>query len=232
MSDFVCLLLLTPLTVVSAFMCSSGAVFYIKHNKIAEAAGLVGLASVLGIVFLLWLLLTIRYHCQVWFKWRSSHQEIRLLELESTSNKTESQESKIAILPTGEMSDQASCSILETGQMCPSSCVSDTRDTSHTVIDTKDTNHMNIEDNLRFTSNSETKQIFVTPSPVYNPTMEDVQVCKTPRLKLEEDTPRTVNSCDVRQDTRVRPTLAIPRLYNEIPISQVLLSDKTNCRTH
>ena len=179
MSDFVCLLLLTPLTVVSAFMCSSGAVFYIKHDKIAEAAGLVGLASVLGIVFLLWLLLTIRYHCQVWFKWRSSHQEIRLLELESSSNKTESREYQIAMLPTGEMSDQASCSILETGQMCPLSCVSDTRGTSHTLIGARDTNYTNIEDNLRLTSNSKTEQICVTLSPVNNPTVDDVQVCKT-----------------------------------------------------
>ena len=57
--------------------------------------------------------------------------------------------------------------------------------------------------------------------------MEDVQVCKTLPLKLEEDTPRTEKSCDVRQDTRVRPTLAIPRLYNEFPISHKVINRQT-----
>jgi len=77
--DLVCLVLLTPLAVVSAFLCTTGARYYTAQGQAAEAAGLVCLCAVLGLVYLLWLLLTARYHCQVWYKWRGSHQEIRLV---------------------------------------------------------------------------------------------------------------------------------------------------------
>ena len=86
--DSVCLMLLTPLATVSAYLCSSGASYYAKQGQVAEAvskmkifhvkvvynsllhlislqAGLVGLCSVLCLVYLLWLLLTARYHWQV-----------------------------------------------------------------------------------------------------------------------------------------------------------------------
>ena len=83
--DSVCLVLLTPLATVSAYLCSSGASYYAKQGQVAEAesskiipsevtstwltvsvqAGLVCLCSVLCLVYLLWLLLTARYHCQV-----------------------------------------------------------------------------------------------------------------------------------------------------------------------
>ena len=82
--DSVCLVLLTPLATVSAYLCSSGASYYANQGQVAEAvssktipsvtstwltvsvqAGLVCLCSVLCLVYLLWLLLTARYHCQV-----------------------------------------------------------------------------------------------------------------------------------------------------------------------
>jgi len=103
-SDCCCLLLLTPPTLVSVLLCIQVTSFYIKNDKIAEAAGLVGLASVLGVVFLLWLVLTVRYHCQVWFKWRSNNQQIRLLELQTSSKKREAQGKRAA----AEMSVSAS----------------------------------------------------------------------------------------------------------------------------
>jgi len=85
--DSVCLVLLTPLATVSAYLCSSGASYYAKQGQVAEAAGLVCLCSVLCLVYLLWLLLTARYHCQVWFKWRNENQEIRLLGFSSGPKK-------------------------------------------------------------------------------------------------------------------------------------------------
>jgi len=85
--DSVCLMLLTPLATVSAYLCSSGASYYAKQGQVAEAAGLVGLCSVLCLVYLLWLLLTARYHCQVWFKWRNENQEIKLLGFSSGPKK-------------------------------------------------------------------------------------------------------------------------------------------------
>jgi len=80
MGDFVCFLLLTPLAGVSVFLCTSGAIYYIEQAKQSEAVGLVCLSFLLLLTYFLWLLLTLRYHCKVWGKWRRSHQDIRLVE--------------------------------------------------------------------------------------------------------------------------------------------------------
>ena len=90
--DSVCLLLLTPLATVSAYLCGSGANYYIKQGQVAEAvsdlivpryappqAGLVCLCTVLGLVYLLWLLLTARYHCQVRLNISSKKTQILLI---------------------------------------------------------------------------------------------------------------------------------------------------------
>jgi len=78
--DAVCFILLTPLTCVSAYLCASGAIFYLKVKK-SEAIGLLCLASLLIAIYFIWLLLTIKYHFQVWFKWRLNNQDIRLLDV-------------------------------------------------------------------------------------------------------------------------------------------------------
>jgi len=78
--DGVCFLLLTPLAGISAYLCASGAAFYFEEKK-SEAIGLICLSSLLVIIYLAWLVLTIRYHCQVWFKWRLNNQDIRLLNV-------------------------------------------------------------------------------------------------------------------------------------------------------
>ena len=82
--DFACLVLLTPLASVSAFLCTSGASIYASQGQVMEAvsehlhrirqvllhislrsgrSGLLVRGSLPS--FLLWLLLTVRYHCQV-----------------------------------------------------------------------------------------------------------------------------------------------------------------------
>jgi len=78
--DFVCFLLLTPLAAISTYLCGSGAAYYFQQDKRSEAVGLICLTSLLILIYLFWLLLSVRYHCQVWFKWRLTHQDIRLLE--------------------------------------------------------------------------------------------------------------------------------------------------------
>jgi hypothetical protein len=88
MGDTVCFLLLTPLTTISAYLCASGASYYFQQIKKSEAVGLLALASMLIFIYLIWLLLTIRYHFQVWFKWRVNNQDIRLVDsFLSSSNK-------------------------------------------------------------------------------------------------------------------------------------------------
>jgi len=79
--DGVCFILLTPLAVISAYLCASGAAFYFQQEKKSEAIGLICLSSLLVIIYMTWIVLTIRYHCQVWFKWRSNNQDIRLLNV-------------------------------------------------------------------------------------------------------------------------------------------------------
>jgi len=81
MGDLVCFMLLTPLTTISAYLCASGASYYFHQIKKSEAVGLLALATMLVFIYLIWLLLTIRYHFQVWFKWRSNNQDIRLLDV-------------------------------------------------------------------------------------------------------------------------------------------------------
>jgi len=85
LGDTVCFLLLTPLTTISAYLCASGASYYF-HIKKSEAVGLLALASMLIFIYLIWLLLTIRYHFQVWFKWRINNQDIRLVDSFLSSN--------------------------------------------------------------------------------------------------------------------------------------------------
>jgi len=79
--DGVCFVLLTPLAVISAYLCASGAAYYFQQDKKSEAIGLICLSSLLVLIYMAWLVLTIRYHCQVWFKWRVNNQDIRLLNV-------------------------------------------------------------------------------------------------------------------------------------------------------
>merc|ERR1711874_943128 len=90
LGDTVCFLLLTPLTTISAYLCASGASYYFHQIKKSEAVGLLALASMLIFIYLIWLLLTVRYHFQVWFKWRSNNQDIRLADSFLTNNIPES----------------------------------------------------------------------------------------------------------------------------------------------
>jgi len=75
--DVACFVLLTPLAVISCYLCTTGATFYLKEKR-TEAIGLVCLAVFLVLIYLLWILLTIKYHCQVWSSWQQDHQDIRL----------------------------------------------------------------------------------------------------------------------------------------------------------
>ena len=59
--DLVCFLVLTPLTIVSAYLCVIGASHYITKRGISwEASGLIVLAVILCAVYFIWLGATIR----------------------------------------------------------------------------------------------------------------------------------------------------------------------------
>lgn len=60
--DLVCFLVLTPLTIVSSYLCVIGASHYITKRGVSwEASGLIVLAVILATVYCIWFGATIRY---------------------------------------------------------------------------------------------------------------------------------------------------------------------------
>jgi len=80
LGDLICFLLLTPLAAISTYLCATGAAFYLEEKK-SESIGLISLCVVLVVIYIIWVLLTLRYHIQVWYVWRESNQDIRLSEV-------------------------------------------------------------------------------------------------------------------------------------------------------
>jgi len=78
--DVVCFFLLTPLALISTYLCASGASFYMEEKQ-SEGVGLICLCVVLVIIYTVWVILTLRYHCLVWMSWRIVNQDIRLEEI-------------------------------------------------------------------------------------------------------------------------------------------------------
>jgi len=78
--DMICFLLLTPLAAISTYLCATGAIFYYQEKK-SEAMGLIALCVVLVLIYLVWVILTLKYHIQIWYTWRETHQEIHLLDV-------------------------------------------------------------------------------------------------------------------------------------------------------
>ena len=94
----------------------------VQQDKQSEAIGLVCLSSLLVIIYLAWLVLTIRYHCQVmlshgswfyfkilltqvWFKWRSNNQDIRLLNV--SGQRPRAERSRVDQRQTGQLVRQS-----------------------------------------------------------------------------------------------------------------------------
>lgn len=77
--DIICFMLLTPLATISAYLCATGAQAYLK-DKWSEAVGLICLSVFLVLIYLFWVLLTVRYHWQIWSLWQDNNQDIRLVE--------------------------------------------------------------------------------------------------------------------------------------------------------
>eukprot|EP00088_Acartia_fossae_P036102 TRINITY_DN3728_c0_g1_i13.p1 TRINITY_DN3728_c0_g1~~TRINITY_DN3728_c0_g1_i13.p1 ORF type:complete len:583 (-),score=82.30 TRINITY_DN3728_c0_g1_i13:15-1763(-) len=78
--DIICFVLLTPLAGISTYLCATGAMFYYNEKR-SEAVGLISLCVVLVLIYLVWVMLTLKYHIQVWFAWRETHQDIHLIDI-------------------------------------------------------------------------------------------------------------------------------------------------------
>jgi hypothetical protein len=76
-ADIVCFFLLTPLLVISTYLCVLGAHQYFIRER-WEAIGLIILAIFLLAVYLTWCHVTLRFHVSVCAEWQGSNQHVRL----------------------------------------------------------------------------------------------------------------------------------------------------------
>ncbi|GAB6024982.1 E3 ubiquitin-protein ligase MARCHF3 [Chamberlinius hualienensis] len=83
--DVLCFILLTPLATVSSYLCFTGANSYSSWNVKWEASGLICLSIMLIAIYMTWCAITVRYHLINWRRWRSTHQNVHLLQLRRLS---------------------------------------------------------------------------------------------------------------------------------------------------
>lgn len=90
MGDVTCFMLLTPLAIVSSFLCVEGAKRQVLWGNSLEAGCLMALATFLITVYFVWNILTIRFHLKIFLRWRLKNQNVKLLRVQRISTATES----------------------------------------------------------------------------------------------------------------------------------------------
>ncbi|KAK3593772.1 hypothetical protein CHS0354_014311 [Potamilus streckersoni] len=75
--DVVCFCIITPVTVVTSWLCISGAFEYFQPSR-WERSGLIALASCLLVMYLIWLIVAIRHNYSLWKDWKMFHQDVKL----------------------------------------------------------------------------------------------------------------------------------------------------------
>lgn len=79
MIDITCFLLLTPLGFVSSYLCIKGASAYYNNNKFWTGFGLILLTGFLCMMYVLWMIVTFRYHYLMFRRWQMDHTSVRLV---------------------------------------------------------------------------------------------------------------------------------------------------------
>lgn len=77
--DMICFLFITPLAAISGWLCLLGAQDHLQFNSRLEAVGLIALTIALFTIYVLWTLVSFRYHCQLYTEWRRTNQKVRLM---------------------------------------------------------------------------------------------------------------------------------------------------------
>ncbi|TMS19862.1 E3 ubiquitin-protein ligase MARCH2 [Larimichthys crocea] len=77
--DMVCFLFITPLAAISGWLCLRGAQDHLQLGSWLQAVGLIALTIALFTIYVLWTLVSFRYHCQLYSEWRRTNQKVRLL---------------------------------------------------------------------------------------------------------------------------------------------------------
>uniref|UniRef100_H2QF85 RING-type E3 ubiquitin transferase n=1 Tax=Pan troglodytes TaxID=9598 RepID=H2QF85_PANTR len=83
--DMVCFLFITPLAAISGWLCLRGAQDHLRLHSQLEAVGLIALTIALFTIYVLWTLVSFRYHCQLYSEWRKTNQKVRLKIREADS---------------------------------------------------------------------------------------------------------------------------------------------------
>lgn len=101
LADLICFLILSPLVIVSSYLCAQGAWYYLVNSVDKwTGAGLVILSLFLWCIFGFWLIVTVRYHRRCWLDWKNNNQVVKLV--------------KISRFEDGVLDDQGSCAAIET----------------------------------------------------------------------------------------------------------------------
>jgi len=79
MIDTSCFLLLTPLGFISSYLCIQGASAYYNNNKFWTGFGLILLTGFLFMMYVLWIIVTFRYHYLMFRRWQMEHTSVRLV---------------------------------------------------------------------------------------------------------------------------------------------------------
>lgn len=87
-ADIVCFMLLTPLLIVSTYLCVLGANQYFMKER-WEAVGLVILSLFLLGVYFTWVYVTLKYHFSVWQSWQRNNQRVHVLLGEENESNSE-----------------------------------------------------------------------------------------------------------------------------------------------
>ncbi|KAG8195967.1 hypothetical protein JTE90_028941 [Oedothorax gibbosus] len=87
--DVTCFILLTPLAIVSSYLCVEGAKKQVIWGNSLEAGCLMALATFLITIYFVWNVLTIRYHLKAYCIWRSRNQNVKLLRVQRVSTAAE-----------------------------------------------------------------------------------------------------------------------------------------------
>lgn len=83
--DVACFFLITPLAVMSAILCLQAAEKHVVSNNSLEAFSLVALATFLLSIYMVWNILTLRFHFKSYLKWSSINQNVKLVGFQRKS---------------------------------------------------------------------------------------------------------------------------------------------------
>ncbi|XP_034085626.1 E3 ubiquitin-protein ligase MARCHF2 isoform X1 [Gymnodraco acuticeps] len=106
--DMVCFLFITPLAAISGWLCLRGAQDHLQLGSWLQSVGLIALTIALFTIYVLWTLVSFRYHCQLYSEWRRTNQKVRLLLPEAKGSNS----SQHSLLSTKLMKKSANDSIV------------------------------------------------------------------------------------------------------------------------